>query len=375
MDQQARVNAYQHPVWQYRATDRLPYRSPVIDARLFRDLSDGRKWRVRCEQKRRVWMAFLEIGHGQKKVVATASQISRLKHMPLRTVEWIINLLRGQGFFQNVRRLGFNGSIERELVFDRLRILRPGSNEPCAESCGVNAFKKLHLRESQPQREPQPLPYRYNYDTGYEIGCKERVEKGKGLVKEGSTSMCTSASLPTSTSESGFKSKSRECGARFSPGLGESEREGFESEESEKGVQNAYRPDLTLKSVLDIEEKYFKTSRDRKGFQWLCVQWCEAGCPVECKLLEKFLDSKLSAMARDGIRYPRVALLRLKELQRGEFSPLVPQIYWNYEISKPRECTRMSEADFEKEMEMARAAQLKIDAMRADTRRERMKQV
>ena len=139
---------------QYRPGVRRPYKSPVIDARLFYDPSDGRKWKRRCEQKRIVWIAFLDISHGSLKTCALEKQIGRLKGIPPRTVRWIIRLLRTQGFCRDVRKHGTYDALERELLPDRLGKYpvpdsesgRTGTRESCRtstrESCRVNAFKK-----------------------------------------------------------------------------------------------------------------------------------------------------------------------------------------------------------------------------------------
>ena len=49
--------------------------------------------------------------------------------------------------------------------------------------------------------------------------------------------------------------------------------------------------------------------------------WQERGCPAELSSLESFLDKALEMCTRVQFRYPRVALLRLKQLQRGEWKP------------------------------------------------------
>lgn len=47
--------------------------------------------------------------------------------------------------------------------------------------------------------------------------------------------------------------------------------------------------------------------------------WEEYGKPCDPEPLEEFLDDALSRCAGVGVRYPKVFLLRLKELQRGEW--------------------------------------------------------
>ncbi len=49
--------------------------------------------------------------------------------------------------------------------------------------------------------------------------------------------------------------------------------------------------------------------------------WEECSKPCDPELLEAFLDDALSRCAGIGLRYPKVFLLRLKQLQRGEWPP------------------------------------------------------
>jgi hypothetical protein len=49
--------------------------------------------------------------------------------------------------------------------------------------------------------------------------------------------------------------------------------------------------------------------------------WQEAGRPTEPKPLEAFLDQVLKRCGVVGYRYPKVLLLRLKQLQRGDWAP------------------------------------------------------
>ena len=49
--------------------------------------------------------------------------------------------------------------------------------------------------------------------------------------------------------------------------------------------------------------------------------WKEHGRPYDPRLLEEFLDDALHRCAGVVLRYPKVFLLRLKQLQRGEWPP------------------------------------------------------
>jgi hypothetical protein len=141
-------------------TRRHVYRTPVIDARLFYDPADGRKWKRRCEQKRTVWIAFLDISHGGTKTCAVEKQIGRLKGIPPRTVRWIIRLLRTQGFLRDVRKHGLRDALERELLPDRLGKHPSPDSESCrtstAESCRVKAVRELH--SEKPKQDSQDTP-------------------------------------------------------------------------------------------------------------------------------------------------------------------------------------------------------------------------
>jgi hypothetical protein len=64
---------------------------------------------------------------------------------------------------------------------------------------------------------------------------------------------------------------------------------------------------LPLKSVLAV--KYLER------------RWVEKGCPREAQALQEFLDEAITFCPTVGYIYPKVFLLRLKELQRGKWSP------------------------------------------------------
>jgi hypothetical protein len=49
--------------------------------------------------------------------------------------------------------------------------------------------------------------------------------------------------------------------------------------------------------------------------------WLEAGQPVARVELSRFLDAALKRCGREGIKYPKILLLRLRQLQRGEWQP------------------------------------------------------
>ncbi|MBZ5561142.1 MAG: hypothetical protein LAP13_01835 [Acidobacteriia bacterium] len=48
-------------------------------------------------------------------------------------------------------------------------------------------------------------------------------------------------------------------------------------------------------------------------------QWEECGRPTNPQRLARFLSDALRSCTEEGLRYPKVLLLRLKQLQRGEW--------------------------------------------------------
>lgn len=50
-------------------------------------------------------------------------------------------------------------------------------------------------------------------------------------------------------------------------------------------------------------------------------QWVERGQPVDGTALAEFLDQAIDFCKQMELTYPKVLLLRLKQLQRGEWQP------------------------------------------------------
>lgn len=100
------------------------------------DDTKSRKDNHRCVLKARIFNVWRFIGSR-----ATARQIAQLLHMPLRTTEWGIALLKQQGFVANVRKVGLNGPMQVEF-----RILRSST----VESCGVTSSRK---RQTEKEKE------------------------------------------------------------------------------------------------------------------------------------------------------------------------------------------------------------------------------
>jgi hypothetical protein len=164
---------------QHQPGGRQTYKPPVIDARLFYHPADGRKWKRRCEQKRTVWIAFLDISHGSMKTCAVEKQIGRLKGIPPRTVRWVIRLLRTQGFLRDVRKHGLHDALERELLPDRLGKHPSPDSESCRpstrESCRVNAVKRLH--SEKPRQDEHDAPRPKTVAAGAVLSPKFRIHK------------------------------------------------------------------------------------------------------------------------------------------------------------------------------------------------------
>jgi hypothetical protein len=76
-------------------------------------------------------------------------------------------------------------------------------------------------------------------------------------------------------------------------------------------------PVMDLVELLDINPNALPSSTD-EAVADSETQWRSAGKPSAPGPLEEFLDSQLRRCTRCGLHYPKVFLLRLKQLQRGE---------------------------------------------------------
>ncbi len=54
--------------------------------------------------------------------------------------------------------------------------------------------------------------------------------------------------------------------------------------------------------------------------------WDQLGCPNTRELLTAFLDEALKACVEHELRYPKIFLKRLKQLQRNEWQPVTPRL-------------------------------------------------
>lgn len=150
----------------------------------------------------------------------------------------------------------------------------------------------------------------------------QALKSGKVKSKFKSTTLPLGRVEPRSSKPEARRAKPPEASRSALPDL--TEKQGNpKPNPSRKEKEPLHRPDLDLRSVLDIREKYFLKDDDVRG--WMNVEdcWRSAGCPVDRALLVKFLDDAIASMTREGVPYHAVALLRLKQLRRHEFSPRV----------------------------------------------------
>ena len=110
---------------QHQPGVRRVHRAAPLDARLFYDPKDGQKWRDRCTRKRDLWQAMTYISHGSLTTRATEAQVAKLMHCDRRTARRGMRDLLAQGFGKNIKKHGYKGDMERELLPGRL-----GKHEP-----------------------------------------------------------------------------------------------------------------------------------------------------------------------------------------------------------------------------------------------------
>lgn len=75
---------------------------------------------------------------------------------------------------------------------------------------------------------------------------------------------------------------------------------------------------MNLLDLLTINRR--SLPRDTtQAVKYCCAHWEECGQPTDAPRLAEFLDGVLKYCADAGLRYPKVLLLRLKQLQCGEW--------------------------------------------------------
>jgi hypothetical protein len=75
---------------------------------------------------------------------------------------------------------------------------------------------------------------------------------------------------------------------------------------------------MTLTETLKIKERYLKFE-DMRAFDYVEKRWQQDGCPTERWQLVNFLEKMLLELKDKG-GYPKVLLLRKKEIQRQQFT-------------------------------------------------------
>src|SRR5215470_3582728 len=82
---------------------------------------------------------------------------------------------------------------------------------------------------------------------------------------------------------------------------------------------------MTLTETLLVEEKYLKFE-DMRAFDYCERRWKEAGYPTERWQMINFLEKMLRELLKDHGGYPKVLLLRKKEIQRQQFTIRRPEV-------------------------------------------------
>jgi hypothetical protein len=75
---------------------------------------------------------------------------------------------------------------------------------------------------------------------------------------------------------------------------------------------------MTLTETLQLKEKYFRFD-DLRAMDYCEKRWREEGRPTERWQVINFLEKMLHELKGHG-RYPKVLLLRKKEIQRQQFT-------------------------------------------------------
>jgi hypothetical protein len=77
---------------------------------------------------------------------------------------------------------------------------------------------------------------------------------------------------------------------------------------------------VTLVELLNLNGNRFY-HRTRATVRYLEKRWVECGRPTDHDKLEHFLDEALNFCVDTGLLYPSAILKRLKQMQRGEWTP------------------------------------------------------
>jgi hypothetical protein len=75
---------------------------------------------------------------------------------------------------------------------------------------------------------------------------------------------------------------------------------------------------MTLTEALQLREKYLQWE-DLRALDYCEKRWQQDGCPTERWQIINFLERMLRELQANGTGYPKVLLLRKKEIQRNAF--------------------------------------------------------
>jgi hypothetical protein len=76
---------------------------------------------------------------------------------------------------------------------------------------------------------------------------------------------------------------------------------------------------MTLTQILQIKERYLKFE-DMRALDYCEKRWEQDGRPVKRWELINFIERMLTELKASGVGYPKVLLLRKKEIQRNAFT-------------------------------------------------------
>ncbi len=76
---------------------------------------------------------------------------------------------------------------------------------------------------------------------------------------------------------------------------------------------------MTLTQTLQLQERYLNYD-DLRALDYCEKRWREENRPLKRWELINFIEKMLRELKREGIGYPKVLLLRKKEIQRREFT-------------------------------------------------------
>jgi hypothetical protein len=77
---------------------------------------------------------------------------------------------------------------------------------------------------------------------------------------------------------------------------------------------------MTLTRLLEINKQFVKYE-DERALSLADRLWRQRGSPSEPKVLCDTLETILGSLTEEGIYYPKILLLRKKQLQRGTWKP------------------------------------------------------